>query len=214
MAKKSNFTNMVLTLFIITAAAAAALGYVYEFTDQPRKMAATKKVNKALEMVLPKFAGNPGDNMFKIAAPAVNSEENSEAADEKAKKDSIECYPAYGEDGKLVGIAVKSFTKSGFSGLIRVMVGFKPDGTINDTFVLEHKETPGLGTEMKEAGFKNQFEGVEASFENQIKVNKDGGKIDAITAATISSRAFCDAVNTAGEVFKQIKDKVPETKNE
>ena len=62
--------------------------------------------------------------------------------------------------------------------------------------VLEHKETPGLGTKMTEPLFKNQFIQKNPS-EFILKVKKDGGPVDAITAATISSRAFCDAVQRA-----------------
>ncbi len=61
---------------------------------------------------------------------------------------------------------------------------------------LDHKETPGLGTKMTEPEFKEQFTGKNPA-EFTLKVKKDGGPVDAITAATISSRAFCDAVQRA-----------------
>jgi electron transport complex protein RnfG len=71
-----------------------------------------------------------------------------------------------------------------------------------DLTVLEHKETPGLGTKMTDPSFKDQFNGKNPdSF--QLKVKKDGGKVDAITAATISSRAFCDAVGKAHKTLKK-----------
>ena len=73
------------------------------------------------------------------------------------------------------------------------MAGFKPDGTIINITVLEHKETPGLGTKMTEPKFKDQFSDKNPE-QFILKVKKDGGPVDAITAATISSRAFCDAV--------------------
>jgi electron transport complex protein RnfG len=76
------------------------------------------------------------------------------------------------------------------------MAGFRPDGTIINISVLEQKETPGLGTKMTEPGFKDQFNEKNPA-EFQLKVKKDGGPVDAITAATISSRAFCDAVQRA-----------------
>jgi electron transport complex protein RnfG len=76
------------------------------------------------------------------------------------------------------------------------MAGFKPDGTIINISVLQQKETPGLGTKISDPGFKDQFmEKNPADF--QLKVIKDGGQVDAITAATISSRAFCDAIERA-----------------
>lgn len=185
---ESNFKNMLITLFVITAIAALALGYVYSSTAGQINAALIKKTNKALELVLPEFEGNPGDAMFKIA-PAVSG------------LDSLECYPAY-KDGKLVGLAIKSSTMTGFSGLIRMMIGFKPDGTIHDTFVLEHKETPGLGTGMKEEKFKSQFRGKNPKSAN-LTVKKDGGEVDALTAATISSRAFCDGLKNAHDLFNK-----------
>lgn len=82
------------------------------------------------------------------------------------------------------------------------MAGFKPDGTIINITVLEHKETPGLGTKMTEPSFKDQF--VDKNPGNyELKVKKDGGPVDAITAATISSRAYCDAVQRAYNTLKK-----------
>ena len=82
------------------------------------------------------------------------------------------------------------------------MVGFKPDGSINNISVLDQKETPGLGTKMKEPKFKNQFLDKNPAIFT-LKVKKDGGQVDAITAATISSRAYCDAVQKAYHGFLQ-----------
>ena len=130
-------------------------------------------------------------------------------------------YPAKDGD-KLVGLAVKSYTNSGFSGLIVVMVGFTPDGTVYNYQVLDHKETPGLGSKMedwfrpavsegnavKKASFADWLFGIKPSAggdnnsiinknpsKTKFTVSKDGGDIDAITAATISSRAFLDAID-------------------
>jgi electron transport complex protein RnfG len=82
------------------------------------------------------------------------------------------------------------------------MIGILPDGTINDISVLEQKETPGLGDKMQKSksNFSLQFKNKNpASF--KLKVKKDGGEVDAITAATIRSRAFCDAVNRAYNAY-------------
>ena len=92
----------------------------------------------------------------------------------------------------------------GFSGKIELMVGFLDDGTIENTAVLMHKETPGLGDKMdqKKSDFSLQFIGKNP-VDFKLKVKKDGGDVDAITAATISSRAFCDAVQRAYDVFEK-----------
>ncbi len=115
--------------------------------------------------------------------------------------DSLDVYPAK-KDNEIVGYGVKSYSKKGYSGQIVLAVGFKPDGTIYNITVLEQKETPGLGTKMTQAFFRDQFiDKNPASF--RLKVKKDGGQVDAITAATISSRAFCDAVQNAYSSLKK-----------
>ena len=104
-----------------------------------------------------------------------------------------------------VGYAVESFTSKGFSGTINIMVGFDIDGNIIGTSVLSHSETPGLGAKMTEPAFYTQFIGKNpASF--RLAVRKDGGDVDAITASTITSRAYCDAVDRAYRVFQKIMD--------
>ena len=87
------------------------------------------------------------------------------------------------------------------------MAGFKPDGTIINITVLEQKETPGLGTKMVLTELRitssriSSMERILPVF--ALKVKKDGGHVDAITAATISSRAFCDAVQRAYNTFEK-----------
>jgi len=185
--KESTFTNMVLVLFIITLVASAALGGLYELTKEPIAAAKLAKKLKAIQEVVPTFNNKPSEEVYKVG---IN------------EKDSLEFYPAK-MDGILVGTAVKTFTTQGFSGYVWVMVGFKPDGSINNYSVLEHKETPGLGTKM--SGWFKQTDPAKAKASiidknpetSKFIVSKDGGDIDAITAATISSRAFLDAVQTA-----------------
>jgi electron transport complex protein RnfG len=110
------------------------------------------------------------------------------------------------KNNEVLGAAVKAYTMKGFSGRIELMVGFLNDGTINNTAVLSHKETPGLGDKMdiKKSDFSVQFRGKNpATF--KLKVTKDKGDVDAITAATISSRAFCDAVQRGYDTFEKNK---------
>jgi len=84
------------------------------------------------------------------------------------------------------------------------MVGFLPDGTIYDVEVLDHKETPGLGDKIdrKKSDFTRQFQNKNPGAFS-LTVKKDGGSVDAITAATISSRAFCNAVQRAYDVYRK-----------
>lgn len=186
MAKRSStFGTMTLTLFLVSLIAAVALGYVYELTKEPKAKAEQQKKNFAIMKVVPTFNNEPNAETYRI--PVADG------------SDSLTCYVAR-EDGKLVGTAVESYTMKGFSGLIRIMVGLSPDGTIYSTSVLEQKETPGLGTKMTQPFFKDQFDGKDPTT-FKLSVKKDGGQVDAITASTITSRAYCDAVKRAYDAY-------------
>jgi len=177
---ESTFRNMVLSLTLISLGASACLGFVYQMTKEPIELSVLNKKLAAIKQVVPEFTNNPNDEMYRMPT---------------GEGDSLDVYPAK-KDGETVGYAVNTYTKKGFSGNINLMAGFKPDGTIVNITVLEQKETPGLGTKMTEPQFKDQFNDKNPS-EFNLKVKKDGGPVDAITAATISSRAFCDAVQRA-----------------
>jgi len=185
--KESTFTNMVVTLFIVTLAASTTLGFVYELTREPIAEAKVRKQNMAIRNVVPEFTNQPGQESYNVAVEG----------------DSLTIYPAE-EDGDLVGMAVTSFTNKGYSGEIRLMVGFKPDGTIHNISVLDHAETPGLGSKIEKSSspWSEQFNGKNPA-DFQLQVKKDGGDVDAITAATISSRAYCDAVQKAYKAFQK-----------
>ena len=174
---ESNFKNMVLSLTLISFGAAACLGFVYEYTKKPIELSNLNKKLNAIKLVVPEFNNNPNEDMYRLPT---------------GDGDSLDIYPAK-MDSVIIGYAVNTYTNNGFSGNITMMAGFNPDGSITNITVLEQKETPGLGTKMSEPKFKDQFIGKNPS-EFALKVKKDGGQIDAITAATISSRAFCDAL--------------------
>ena len=177
---ESTLKNMILSLTLIALVSSAGLGFVYELTKEPIALSVLNKKLNAIREVVPEFTNNPNDEMFRIPT---------------GEGDSLDIYPAK-NNGEIVGYAVNSYTSKGFSGNIFLMAGFKPDGTIIGISVLNHKETPGLGTKMTEPEFKEQFTGKNPA-EFMLKVKKDGGPVDAITAATISSRAFCDAIQRA-----------------
>ena len=179
--KESTLLNMVITLFAITAISSTSLGFMYELTKKPRAIAEETKQNFAIKAVLSDFDNNPSEGAYDI-----------ESFDGGNR---LTCYTGT-KNGELTGIAVKTWTTNGFRGLIRLMVGFDKTGNIINISVLEHKETPGLGTKIADAEFKDQYRDKNPGTYN-IAVKKDYGEIDAITAATISSRAFSDAVNRA-----------------
>jgi len=182
--KESTFGSMVITLFVITAIAALALGYVHKITEEPIRLAQEKKLKKALTVVLPQFDSIIAKKVKPVDGP-----------------DSLIFYTATNH-GEEVGTAIATYTNKGFSGHFDILVGFKADGTIINTAVLKHTETPGLGDKMdaKKSDFPKQFMGKNPK-DFKLIVTKDGGDVDAITAATISSRAFCDAVDRAYKTF-------------
>jgi len=183
--KESTFINMVVSLLLITLISGFALGFVNDLTLEPKAKAKLSKKINAIKQVLPEFNNNPVVDVKKIKI------ENT--------ADSIEVYPAF-NNGEFVGAAITSYSEKGFSGQIKIMVGFKPDGSIKNIAVLEQKETPGLGTKMKDEVFLQQFRDKNAGNYN-LKVRKDGGDVDALTGATISSRAFTEATQMAYDAF-------------
>ena len=177
---ESTLKNMVLSLTLVALGASACLGFIYEITKGPIATTALNKKLDAIKQVVPDFNNNPDAEMFRLPT---------------GEGDSLDVYPAK-NDSVLIGYAVNTYTNNGFSGNITIMAGFKTDGTIINITVLTHKETPGLGNKMTEPEFKDQFMNKNPK-EFSLVVDKDGGPVDAITAATISSRAFCDAIQRA-----------------
>lgn len=195
--KKDTFINMVVSLFVITIISGFSLGYVNDLTVGPKAKARLQQKVNALKLVLPKFDNNPVEDVKKVKSDLA--------------KDSIEIYPAFANN-EFVGKAIIGSSEKGFSGLVKIMVGFKPDGEIQNIVVLEQKETPGLGTKMKDEKFLHQFRGKNPSTFN-LKVMKDGGEVDALTGATISSRAFTEATQMAYDEFVKNTDSTNESKN-
>lgn len=187
MAKQSTFGNMVLSLSIICLVCAAVLGAVYSITAGPIADAELAKINSAISAVVPEFDNNPSDETATFGESVV--------------------YTAT-KAGATVGYAIK-VKSSGFGGPLQMMVGFTPDGTVYNTSVISHSETPGLGAKITDENVapRAQVIGKNPAV-NNISVSKDGGEIDAITASTITSRAFLKGVNIAYEVFRQIPQSV------
>lgn len=185
--KESTFLSMVATLFVVTLVAAGLLGSVFALTKEPIRLAELKKKNEAIQVVVPGFDNEPSQEVERIFMDG----------------DSLYLYSArLGEE--LLGTAVETFTNNGFSGEFKLMVGFAPDGSIIDIAVIKHAETPGLGDKMekKKSDFSVQFMGKHPdSF--KLAVKKDRGDVDAITASTITSRAYCEAVTRAYGAFME-----------
>jgi len=183
MAKESSFKNMVITLSVICLVCSALLGVVYSVTKAPIEAAELAKINNAIKAVVPECDNNPSEEMIEVEGSVV--------------------YPAK-VNGNIVGYAIK-VKVSGFGGPIQMMVGFKADGTIYNTSVIFHSETPGLGAKITgEIPTRTQIVGKNPASSN-LTVTKDGGEIDAITASTITSRAFLKGVEAAYKVFVELQ---------
>lgn len=187
---KSTLPNMLLSLTITCVVAGAILASVNDMTAGAIAASKAAALESAIKEVTPEFNNKPVDEAYMAATNT---------------GDSLRIYPAK-MNGELVGAAVESFTNKGFGGEIRVIVGFDTEGKIKNYSVLQHAETPGLGSKMQDwfRTNKNKQSIIGRSVGDGLKVSKDGGDVDAITAATISSRAFLDAVNRAYSAFAQV----------
>ncbi|MCF0166510.1 MAG: RnfABCDGE type electron transport complex subunit G [Bacteroidales bacterium] len=186
MAKQSTFTNMVLCLFVVCLVCSGLLAGVHTLTASAIAQAEQNKKEQAVAAVLPEFDNSPLNESISFS---FNGED-------------CVVYPAQ-KDGSLIGYAIQS-DAVGFGGKIALMVGISADGRIFGTSTLSQAETPGLGAKItSDAKFIGQWKDIDAaSF--RFAVKKDGGDVDAITASTITSRAYTKAVQKAYEIFKSI----------
>ena len=187
---KSTFITILASLTRFCLIAGTALAVANKLTEDKIAAAKAAALQEAIKKVAPEFDNDPSAEQYRAAT---------------ADGDSLTIYPAK-KGGKLVGAAVETNTKKGFGGEIRIMVGFDADQKIVNYSVLEHNETPGLGSKMEE-WFRTD-KGKQSVLGRDmkggaLKVSKDGGEVDAITAATISSRAFLDAINRAYAAYAQ-----------
>lgn len=169
----STWYNMAIVLTLISVIAGGALAYVNDMTKGP-----IEKINQEnLEAGIKKVLG---------------------AQDAKVwRTDSLESGVVYTTDK---GVAVQATDANGFGGPLTVLVGFDSKGSIKGYTILESHETPGLGQKAAE-WFQDKIIGLNPG-EKELKVTKDGGQVDAITASTITSRAFLRAVNAAYQEYK------------
>jgi electron transport complex protein RnfG len=188
---KSTLPNMLLSLTAFCLSAGAIITGVHEYTSAPIAAAKAAALENAIRAVAPEFDNNPLAEAYK--APV-------------AAGDSLLIYPAR-KNGEPVGVAVNSNTQNGFGGEIKVIVGFDTEGVLTNYSVIQHAETPGLGSKMQEwfRTDRNKQNVIGRSLAGgALSVTKDGGDVDAITASTISSRAFLDAINRAYGAYKGV----------
>lgn len=199
---QSNILNMALMLTVIAVVAAGLLAWVNNVTSGPIE----EINNMAIENGIKSVILGDRDIQFTVDAPV--------------EKEGFVFHSVNDMNGNLIGTAVESTDKNGFGGALKIMVGFDPEGVILGYTVLDHSETPGLGARADEwfrqssveaagqSGIADVLVGAPVKPGNHniigmnpgddlMTVSKDGGDVDAITASTITSRAFLRAVNNA-----------------
>ena len=183
---ESTLKNMIVSLAGIALVASAAVGLVFQVTAEPIAKAQVAATNAALAEVLPTFDATDLENLTIDDMP-------------------IDLYTAR-QAGEVVGYAIKSMTKKGFNGVITLMVGLSPAGEVINVSVLSQAETPGLGTKMTDEG-NPLLAGIQGKVlgDMDLRVKKEGGDVDALTAATITSVAYLDAVARAQKAFERVK---------
>lgn len=191
---ESTLKNMLLSLTLISFCASALLAGGYVLTKEPIEKALQEKKNAAIKEVLPK-----GDiEIGKAVEVRLDGYE-----------DAFVVYPAK-KGGNFIGCAIETYDNNGYGGKVRSMVGLDAEGRVINYSVLEANETPGLGAKVSDwFKTKGDIRGKDPASED-FKVKKDGGEIDAITAATITSRAFLSSVKSAYHAFIRYKEQQKE----
>jgi len=190
---ESSLKNMLLVLTGVTVFAVGLLAYVNELTKGPIAEANLNSLNAALKNVVPEFTNNPVADADTIYT-------------EKDGKQIVSyiMYPARNGDN-LVGTAVES-TTLGFGGELKVLVGFDSEGNIINYDLLSHSETPGLGSKadvwFKEGNRGNIIGMNPGKAPLRVKDKDMDGQVESITASTITTRAFLNAVNNAYKTYK------------
>lgn len=173
--KAGYFLKLTLTLLVISAVVACLLGMTNYITADKIAEITAQKTAASMEEVL------PADSYTELSY--TGSEANVAAV-----------YQA-GDAGYVVEV-----TPSGFGGAIDMVVGVSTDGTVTGVSIVSMSETSGLGANASKDAFRSQYVGLSG----ELAVNKDGGEIDALTGATITSRAVTDGVNTALRVAAEL----------
>lgn len=201
------------SLGLFCALSASILAFTNNITKTAIEKTIIEKNNKAIKEILSGFDNKPDQDKILI----------------KENGHEIVFYPAL-KDGKLIGIAAQSTSPKGFGGDLTVMLSMSPQGIVENVIVVKNNETPGLGTVVTDrirqktifdlfSPKKEETSGLPQnkvldSFRNlnsdtaPWEIKKDGGGIESITGATISSRAVTDAVNMIAEAFNNHKDEI------
>ena len=181
--RKMKIVKLILSLTVISAVCAGVLASVNAVTKEAIKGIRAQQTLDAAAAVMPSV-----DELKVEQVPGADG-----------------VFVGKGADGKPDGYAVKGTDPSGYGGDIVLMVGFTPDYKVVAYRKLEAAETPGLGANLTSESFMKQFSGMDAT--SPLAVKKDGGNVEAITSATITSRAVCGAINDAKRKMEEVLKK-------
>jgi electron transport complex protein RnfG len=188
---KSSLTNMVVVLVGLSLGIAALLSWVNHVTQKPIADKAAKTLAMGIKAVM-------GTDNLSVA----ETDTLTQTID--GKEAVFIVHNTTNASGQPLGAAVES-TTMGFGGDLKVLVGFNQEGTILGYTILQTSETPGLGAKAQtwfQKGSKGNVIGLSPA-QKDLTVTKDGGQVDAITASTITSRAFLKAINQAYHAYQQ-----------
>ena len=178
-----------LVLLVITLVAGVSLACVHEVTKDPIKNAEEQAKNQAYAAVMPE-----AESFGELDANISNF-----TFDSSVSLEEIKC--AYDASGNKIGWVMSLVSSSGYGGDISIALGVKSDGTLSAMTVVSMSETAGLGAKCTSDAFTSQFSGIKAEKIEYVKDGKDAdNEIDAISGATITTRAVTDAVNEGLEL--------------
>jgi electron transport complex protein RnfG len=186
---ESSLLNMTLVLTLVAVVMGGILAFVNHLTEGPIAEQKEKALADGIKTVM-------------VCNDLVVEDPVEVKQDVDGKELTYIIYNVKDAQGKDLGAAVQSVTM-GFGGDLKVLVGFDTEGNILGYTLLEHAETPGLGAKADQWFQKGQKgDIIGKSPAEPLTVSKDGGQVDAITASTITSRAFLKAVNNAYNAYK------------
>lgn len=195
--KKSTILKDAVALFLITLVSGLALSYVYEATKAPIAKQQEEKKLTSYQRAYPEAISFEEDEDLMAVVEAtdlksLNKDYQGSTIDEINK--------AFDSNGNMIGYLIKVSTKKGYnkSNPIELAVALSSDGTVKGIDIIAQKETVGLGSEISKPEFNQQYSDKKVE---QFAVTKTGeagdNMIDAISGATISSRAVTNAVNAS-----------------
>ena len=187
--------RMVIVLSVICGASGFTLSFVKQVTEEPREYSYLKFVKEpSIKAVLSGYDNDPIKDRLTLTL----------GKDEKGQPVEKQFFPAK-KGGKVFAVAFDA-NAIGYGGPISVMVGVTEQGVLDAIAIMSHSETPGLGARTVEPSFTDQFKGLNLG--GNLKLAGDGGKVEAISGASISSGAVVKAVRQALELLPKIKQEV------